>query len=443
MYFNREITQKLTQWKASLQKKPLMIMGARQVGKTTVIRAFGETAYPEVAYFNFERSPGIHEFFMKDKDPVKILRRLSILYGKKIDPQKTLIIFDEIQECQPALLSLKYFYEEVPGYDIIAAGSLLGVTLGKSGSFPVGKVAFLDLYPLTFSEYLAGADEKVYQAFSYFLHNSSIEAIPKAFFQSIMERFQEYLICGGMPEVAMKFVETRNFEEIQKTQDQILRSYQLDFAKHTKGSLPARIQYIWDSIPSQLAKENKKFIYKVVKQGARAREYESAITWLEQAGLVSKIFQINKPAIPLSSYQDLTAFKIYLIDVGLLIRMAHLEPKTLIENNRVLEEFKGALIENYVVQALKVNTGEAPVYWASNGKAEVDFVISHKGRVFPLEVKSGVSTRSKSLAVYQKLYSPPLSLRLSSKNLGFSSGLLSLPLFYADHVEGFIEKVLG
>ena len=352
-----------------------------------------------------------------------------------------MIIFDEIQECSDALTSLKYFQEGPTNYSIIAAGSLLGLTLGKDRSFPVGKVDFLDLYPLTFTEFLKSADEKNYQAFLHFLDFNELKKIPDTFFTPIMNHFKTYIISGGMPEVAKKLVTTNDIKKCQKIQDQILRAYQLDFAKHAKGSMSTRIQYVWDSLPSQLAKENKKFLYNVVKKGARAREYEDAITWLQQAGLISKVFRINKPALPLSAYRDLSNFKVYMLDSGLLMRMARLDPRDYIAGSSLFQEFKGAIIENYIAQCFTTQYGHTPTYWASDGTAEVDFIVQQDSAVFPIEVKSGTTSKSKSLTVYKNKYKPKLRIRLSPLNLTLDDDLINIPLFYADHIVALVNKV--
>ena len=417
-------------------------MGARQVGKTTLIKSFGEDNYSQVAYFNFERQTELHQIFQQTKDPQRILDSLALLHGTEIVPRTTLLFFDEIQECSEALISLKYFQEEAAGYSIIAAGSLLGLTLGNDRAFPVGKVEFLDLYPLTFSEYLASVDKKNHEAFQHFLEAKKIENIPTVFFNPIMSRFKEYIISGGMPEPAMQFATTKDVAKTQKIQDQIIRSYQLDFAKYASNATSTRIQYIWNSLPSQLSKENKKFIYRVVKKGARAREYEEAITWLTQAALVSKVYRVSKPGLPLSAYRDLSVFKLYLLDVGLLIRMSGLDPQNYVLASTLFEEFKGSLIENYIAQSLQASSGTSPCYWTSEGIAEVDFIISDGMNIFPLEIKSGMVTKSKSLMVYTKKYNPQLRVRCSARNLSLDNTLLNIPLFYADHIFSLIKKSL-
>lgn len=442
MIFKRNITSKLLSWKNDKSKKPLVIMGARQVGKTTVINEFGKDHYRDVHYFNFELNPELHEFFKINKSPERILSDLSLFTNKHIDITASLIVFDEIQACPDALTSLKYFEESNNKYNLIAAGSLLGVTLGQERSFPVGKVEFLDLYPLTFEEFLSNADDRLYQAYCHYIDQSKIVKIPTAFFEPLLATFKKYLICGGMPEAASHFVLNNSVNELQKIQDAILRSYQLDFAKYTSPVTANRIQYIWNSIPSQLAKENKKFIYKAVKKGARAREYESSITWLTQAGIIHQIYNVNNPSIPLQAYRDLSAFKIYMLDVGLLMRKSKLNPSTLITGHDLFKEFKGTLIENYVAQSLTNSIGYEPCYWTSDRSAEIDYIIEHNNKVIPIEVKSGRSTRAKSLSEYDKKYKPEIKIRISPLNLQLDNSLINIPIFYTDKVFKIIDKIL-
>ena len=404
MYFKRNISNDLENWKNHPNRKPLIVMGARQVGKTTTIKTFAENHFSDMAYFNFERQPEIHSFFQQSKDPQRIITNLSLIHGKEIEPKKTLLVFDEVQDCRDALIALKYFQEETPEYAIIAAGSLLGITLGNDRSFPVGKVAFMDIYPLSFSEYLSTVDEKHYKIYLHVINENKIDQLPDAFFNPLMDIFKQYLISGGMPEVAAHFAVSKNLEQTQEIQDQILRSYQMDFAKHTDSATATRIQYVWDSLPAQLSKENKKFLYSVIKTGARARSYEDAITWLEQAGLVAKIYRIKKPGLPLSAYRDLSAFKLYMLDIGLLQRMARLDPTVHIAGNSFFTEFKGAIAENYVAQCFQRLFSDTPGYWTSKGQAEVDFLIPNHSKIFPVEVKSGMVTKSKSLLVYQQKF---------------------------------------
>ena len=441
MIFKRDIERSLESWKDNPKRKPLIIMGPRQVGKTTLIQAFGKAKFEDLAYFNFELNQEIHEFFKFNKEPKRIIENLSLFRGKVIDKTKSLIVFDEIQECPEALTALKYFEENNEQYNLIAAGSLLGITLGPKRSFPVGKVEFLDLHPLTFEEYLKNTDDQLYQSYNHFLNLKSINKIPNAFFEPLLAKFKNYLICGGMPEPASLFSETKDLSKSQKYQNEILRSYKLDFAKHSTPTLANRVLYVWNSISSQLAKENKKFLYKAIKEGARAREYESAITWLQQAGIIHLVFNVNKPSLPLSAYRDLSTFKMYLLDVGLLMRLSQLNPSTLLNGDLLFQEFKGSFVENYVAQSLAKLTGAPLNYWSSNRTAEVDYLIEHENHIIPIEVKSGKAIRSKSLAEYNKKYQPKIRIRLSNLNLKREESFINIPIFYCDQILNFINKV--
>jgi uncharacterized protein len=429
MQFERDIESQLLTWKNSVYRKPLVLKGARQVGKTSLLKKLGKTAFENTAYYNFDEKAELKQFFEQTKDVNRILQNLSLVHGKRIEPEKTLIIFDEIQECKPALNSLKYFAEHAPNYAIASAGSLLGITLGQESSFPVGKVTFQEVLPLSFSEFIKGLDPNLS---AYLQSISSLAPIPDLFFNSLLEKFKMYFICGGMPEPAKYLVESQDIELVQRTLKGINDAYALDFSKHPVMKDVAKIGYIWDSIPSQLGRENKKFLYQAVKTGARARDYEDALLWLVQAGLVYKINRCNKPNLPLVAYDDLSAFKIYPLDVGLLRRLAQLDPNVLIEGNRLFVEFKGALTENYILQSLLKQFEVMPRYWTSEGKAEVDFLIQHKDQIIPIEVKSDENVRSKSLTYYHQTYQPSVRIRYSLKNLDWNSGLLNIPLFLAD-----------
>ncbi len=443
--FKRHIIKKLKSWLVSKDRKPLLLMGARQVGKTTVIKEFGQLKesdkqlFDRIAYYDFEKSPELHQIFEKSRDPKRIINSLNLLNDDNITP-KTLIVFDEIQQCRDALTALKYFQEEAPEYAIIAAGSYLGVTLGHGHSFPVGKLELLNLYPLTFTEFLESYDPKLYKAYIHFIEANEIGPVPDIFFNPISERFKEYIVCGGMPEVASKYVETGNYQEVAKIKDNILTSYENDLNKHADKTTAIKIRYVWDSLPTQLAKENKKFIYGLAKTGARARELEEAINWLKDSRLVAKVSRVQNPKLPLRAHADLSKFKLYMLDVGLLVRMSDLDPKAYMTGSKLFTEFKGALTENYVAQCLTATHEKALHYWESNGKAEIDFLLNDNNTVLPLEVKSGSSTKSKSLSVYKQKYNPNLRVRLSIKNLILDQDLLNIPLFYADHLRAFIEK---
>lgn len=431
MEIYREITEKLEQWKNSDNRRPLIIQGARQIGKTWVMKKFGEDHYQYTAYFNFEASKELCLEFEKTKDPARIISILSLYTGVPINSEDTLIIFDEIQECPDALNSLKYFCEEAPQFHIMAAGSLLGVAIHHHTGFPVGKVDFLRMYPITFREYLRTAGHELVD---YVDGMDSIQPLPEIISGRIWSEFRKYEICGGMPKAAVASLENKGNERICKEQEEILTSYYFDFTKQTSSAEFPRIAAVWQSLPSQLAKENRKFIYKVVKPGARAREYENAISWLREAGLVYQIFCASKPGLPLSAFDDLSAFKLYMLDIGLLRSLAKLPPEIFTDPNPLFTEFKEALMENLVAQALASQLAQQPRYWVSNGTAEIDFLIQEGLSILPVEVKSSTNTAGKSLSVYIGKYSPDRAIVFSGKGLSAatnsetSTQILNIPL---------------
>lgn len=443
MKFERSIYKSLKIWQKDGKKKPLLLMGARQIGKTTLLKTFGSDEYEDFIYLNFEKQRDIHAFFTGNKDPETILENISLLYGKEIEEESCLIILDEIQECKDALIALKYFAEERPGIHLVGAGSLLGLSIGNDRSFPVGKVQFLHMYPLTFEEYLQAADSKLYKSYLHYLATEELQPLQEAFFTPLKALYKEYTLFGGMPEVASEYLVTRDVEKAQAIQDQILLAYSLDFVKHAQATTSTKIQQVWESIPSQLAKENKKFVYKLIKSGARAREYEVAILWLIQAGLLYKISNVSTPAIPVKAYENISVYKLYVFESGLLIRLAGLDPKVFIHGDLLFTEFRGALAENQVSQALAATMHELPCYWTSDGKAEIDFIISKKNYCIPVEVKSGTATKAKSLSVYKEKYQPELRIRVSNKNLSLDGDLLNVPLFYAERISELVGKVVG
>jgi len=436
MEIKRSIQKKLSAWKQALDRKPLILQGARQVGKTWLLKHFGASEFNTVAYFNFEEQPDLKQFFQNTKDVLRIIQNLSLVHGQAILPQKTLVIFDEIQECNDALNALKYFCENAPEFAIACAGSLLGVTMSRGNSFPVGKVDFLQLNPVCFSEFLSAADPAL---FSFLESINQIEPLPDIFFHPLVDKLKMFFICGGMPEAVVALLEKQDMAKTQQVLQNIINAYALDFSKHAENKDIPKINHLWSSIPSQLARDNKKFLYQSVKSGARAREYEDALLWLSHAGLIHRIFRISKPGLPLSAYDDLSAFKLYLIDVGLLRRLSLLDPIAIREGNRLFTEFKGALSENYILQHLVASFEGTPRYWTSGSQAEVDFVIQIKNEIIPIEVKSDESIRSKSLTVYNDLYHPPVRIRYSLKNLKKNDGLINIPLFMVDYT----EKLLG
>lgn len=436
MEIKRNINSKLLKWKESSSRNPLILQGARQVGKTHLLKIFGEKEYESTAYFNFEKNPELSQFFKINKEPKRIIENLSIVNGKEIKPYKTLIIFDEIQECNEALNSLKYFSEESSEYHIACAGSLLGVSISRGMSFPVGKVDFENLYPVSFREFLSVAEPSM---LSYLENIENIEAIPDMFFNKILEKFRLYMISGGMPKSITTLLGEYSIDKCESVLKDIINSYKLDFSKHANNNDIQRINYIWDSLPLQLSKENKKFVYKVVKTGARAREYEDALSWLRNAGLIYKVFKSEKPGLPLSAFDDLSAFKVYVLDVGILRKMSNLKPSIIGEDNLIFSEFKGSFTENYILQSLTSLFNESFRYWASGNEAEVDFLLQYGNEIIPIEVKSNKYVRSKSLAFYRMKYKPSLCIRYSLNNLQYSSGFLNIPLFMSDFTEKLIS----
>ena len=421
---------KLIEWKNDKNRKPLILKGARQVGKTYILQEFGANYYENTAYFNFDHDEGLAELFLNTKDPKRIVEQLSLAAGKKINPHTTLIIFDEIQECPNALNSLKYFCEEASEYHVACAGSLLGIRLSKT-SFPVGKVDFLNLYPMTFSEFLiADGSENLVVVMK---QMKEIRKIPKLFEEQLIEKLKVYYIVGGMPEAVFSWVNDKDIEKVNKIQKNILDSYESDFSKHTDASEANKISLIWNGVPSQLAKENKKFVYQVVKDGARAREYESALNWLNDANLISKCYLVRKCAFPLKAYNDLSAFKIYMNDVGLLRRMSNLDSKIILEGNKLFEEFKGSFTENYVANMLTYVLGEAPNYYTFD-RNEIDFVIQKNNKIIPIEVKSDKSTNHNSLTKYNMKNDNEISFRFSLNNLSKDGKIINVPLYFIEYI---------
>lgn len=360
----RLLLKRLLEWKNSPYRKPLILKGVRQVGKTWILKEFGKLYYENIAYFNFDENEEYKQFFETTKNVDRILQNLMLASGQKIMPEKTFIIFDEVQECPKAINSMKYFCENAPQYHIACAGSLLGISLAKPSSFPVGKVNFMQVDPMTFTEFLlASGDENLAE---YLNKVDTIEPIPDAFFNPLYEKLKMYYVTGGMPESVRMWTEERDVSAVQEVLSGIINAYERDFAKYPDVNEFPKISMIWKSIPSQLARENKKFIYKAVKEGARAREYENALQWLVDARLVHKIYRSSAPGLPMSAYDDLSAFKIYLVDVGLLRRLSQLAPTAFGEGNRLFTEFKGALTENFVLQILITQFEVIPRYWNQN-----------------------------------------------------------------------------
>ena len=440
----RLIMHKLLDWKNSPYRKPLILKGVRQVGKTWVLKEFGKRYYENVAYFNFDENEEYKQFFETTKDVDRILQNLMLASGENIAPEKTLIIFDEVQDCPKVINSMKYFCENAPQYHIACAGSLLGITLAKPSSFPVGKVNFMQIDPMTFTEFLfANGDENLA---NYLESVDTLEPIPEAIFNPLQEKLKMYYVTGGMPESILMWTEARDVSAMQEALSGIIDAYERDFAKHPNVSEFPKLSMIWKSIPSQLAKENKKFLYKVVKPGARAREYEDALQWLVDARLVHKIYRSTAPGLPMSAYDDIAAFKIYMVDVGLLRRLAQLAPTAFGEGNRLFTEFKGALTENFVLQTLLTQFEVVPRYWSQNNPPyEVDFLIQHENDIIPIEVKSETNIAGKSLRKFKELFPDQVKLRVrfSLNNLKLDDDVLNIPLFMADHADRLIGLALA
>lgn len=439
----RLILKALLKWKNSRHRNPLILKGVRQVGKTWVLKEFGRRYYENVAYFNFDENEEYKQFFETTKDVERILQNLMLASGQRIRPETTLIIFDEVQDCPKVINSMKYFCENAPQYHVACAGSLLGIALVKPSSFPVGKVNFMQIDPMTFTEFLmANGDENLV---AYLNSVDAIQPIPDAFFNPLTEKLKMYYVTGGMPEPVALWTQERDVEAMQEALSGIIGAYERDFAKHPDLKEFPKISMIWKSIPSQLARENKKFIYKVVKEGARAREYEDALQWLADARLVHKVYRSSAPRLPIAAYDDLSAFKIYLVDVGLLRRLAQLAPTAFGEGNRLFTEFKGALTENYVLQTLITQFEVQPRYWSqTNPPYEMAFLIQRENDIFPVEVKSESNTASKSLRKFKELFPDEVKLRIrfSLDNLKLDGDVLNIPLFMADQADRLIGMAL-
>lgn len=422
----RMAMENLFAWKQSRRRKPLIIEGARQVGKTWLMKEFGRQAYADTVYINFDSNARMAELFASDLDTKRLVLGLELYAGRKIDPEHALLIFDEVQEVPRALAALKYFCEDAPQYHIVCAGSLLGIALHRGTSFPVGKVDFLKLYPLSFQEFLMAIGK---QQFSELLDQQDFSMIT-SFRETYADALKQYYFVGGMPEAVESFAENQDFNEVRQIQKRILAAYEQDFSKHAPNEVVPRLRMLWNSIPAQLAKENKKFIYGLVREGARAKDYETALLWLSDCGLVHRVSRVNAPGIPLRAYEDMKAFKLFVLDVGLLGCMTGLHQRTLLDGNTLFVEFKGALTEQYVCQQLKTLADLELCYYTNDrGSCEVDFVVDTGGRVMPLEVKAETNLRAKSLKTYREKFSPELAIRTSMADYRKEDGLVNLPLY--------------
>jgi len=416
----------LSKWKKSKNRKPLIIQGARQVGKTWLMKEFGRREYEQVAYINFESSDSLKAIFQENFDVTRLITAFQIETGIRIRPENTLLILDEIQEADRVITSLKYFCENAPEYHIMAAGSLLGITLHQKTSFPVGKVDFLNLYPMSFNEFLlALGQEQLYE-----LLKSNDWPMITSFKTKLIGHLRHYYFIGGMPEAVSSFLSENDFDKVRSIQKSILSSYDHDFSKHAPAEIVPRIKMLWQSIPSQLSKENKKFIYGVVKQGGRAKEFELALAWLTDCGLVHKIQRISKPAIPLVAYQDNSAFKLFILDVGLLSAMGGLIKQTILQGNSIFSEFKGALAEQFVLQHFKTRLDDKVFYWSSDtSQAELDFVIQNNDQVIPIEVKAEENLKAKSLKSFYEKFNPKIAVRTSMSDYRDDGWLVNVPLY--------------
>lgn len=426
----RKISEYLEQWKESPHRKPLIVQGARQVGKTYSILEFGRTHYENVVYFNFETNPRLNQTFDEDISPVYLIPVLSHIAGQTIVTEKTLIVFDEVQLCERALTSLKYFCEDAPDYHIIVAGSLLGVAVNRqSFSFPVGKVDMKTLYPMDMEEFLLALGEKelVHQIRQCFLHDSPM---PSALHDAAMMRYRQYQIVGGMPECVLQFAGTGDYILVRHIQDTILASYLNDMSKYNTKNEIKKTRLAYDNITVQLSKKNTRFQYKLLKKGGRAAEFENAIEWLSLSGIVSQVYKVEQIKKPLENYRDIDSFKIYVSDLGLLSAKKDLVAEDILYMSEELNDFKGGMTENYVQVQLSIN-GYRTYYWESSRGAEVDFIIQREGNLIPVEVKAADNTRAKSLNVYRKMYQPAYAIKLSAKNFGFEDGIKTVPLYAA------------
>lgn len=432
---NRIKLEALKAWKKSSTRKPLIIRGARQVGKTWLMKEFGRTEYEQVAYINFEKNRRLKSLFTDDFDFSRVIVALQAETGLTINPESTLLIFDEIQAVPEAITALKYFQEDAGEYHIVAAGSLLGIALHAHVSFPVGKVEFLDLHPLTFEEFLDALGD---HALTNILTKGDWILIA-AYKSRLIERLRQYYYVGGMPEAVLRFCESKNFSEARIIQQQILDAFEQDFSKYAPAEIVPRIRMVWNSIPSQLAKENRKFIYGLLKEGSRAKDYELAFSWLTDCGQAYKVYRVARPDFPLKAYEDPGAFKMFMVDIGLMSAMVDLDPKTLLEGNTIFREFKGALTEQFVYQQFVSSENFVVYYWsADRSTAEVDFIIQNEGRIIPVEVKAEENLQAKSLKVFREKYHPELSVRLSMSDFRDQEWLINLPLYSMNKLKELI-----
>lgn len=441
MRISRDIISTFKEWKDAPMRKPILLQGARQIGKTWAMETFGKESFEYCAKFDFDRQEELKSVFQNTKMPERIIKELALFCDVPIIAGKTLIIFDEIQECEEALNCLKYFCEDAPEYHIMAAGSLLGVAVKKRRmTVPVGKVRVVRMYPLSFKEFLRASDIHTYE---YIEQLTAIEKLPEIILNKLKLEYRRYLVCGGMPDAACAMLENQGMENVDAILQDILDLYELDFAKYAEPREIPRIHAIWHSLPSQLAKENRKFVYKVVKPGARAKDYEDALLWLEDAGMIYRINNITRPLFPLSAYEDLSAFKLYACDCGLLRRLAKLPSSIIVSPTANYTEFKGAMAENAILQSLMpILRREVPFYWSPDSRAEIEFVIQWNDEIIPIEVKAENCVSGRSLSVYKEKYAPKHRIRFSFLNLQYNCGMLSCPSPMADWLPSLLERCL-
>ena len=423
----RSLYKKLLEWKANPNRKPLLLQGARQVGKTYLVTKFGETEYKKYIYLNFEQDETLASLFSHNLDPLEILNNISLYVGYKIELKNTLLFFDEIQAAPKAITSLKYFQEQLPNLHLIAAGSLLGVSIGKQSSFPVGKVNFMTLYPLSFEEFLIANNENL--LVENLKTKTNFQPLIDTLHNKLQKYFKLFLFIGGMPEVVHDYIDHQNIVTVRQLQNEILEAYTRDFSKYTEKNIAIKTTEIWQSIPYQLAKENKKFKYNAVRKNARASYYELTISWLQSAGLIYLAHQITVPKLPLSGYTDNAKFKIYLLDTGLLGAMLNVSSDIIIKPNALFTEYNGAFIENYVANELVKANEKKLFYWTSKSDAEVDFLLQLKNEILPIEVKSGLSKNLKSIRSYASKYKPKNICRISPRNFYNDNDFINLPIY--------------
>lgn len=440
MEIKRDIMDVLKQWRDAPDRKPLLLKGARQIGKTWLMETFGRECFKYVVSFDFDNEPDLKEFFQTTKDPERLIKELELYSSQPIVAGQTLIVFDEIQECEEALNSLKHFCEKAPQYHIIAAGSLLGVAVRKRRmSVPVGKVDIVRMYPITFREFLRAADPNT---FGYIEAMTEVRHLPEIVLNKLRTEYRRYQVCGGMPEAVIALLDNKGMQKVESTLQAILDLYDLDFAKYASPLEVARIHLLWHSLPTHLSKENRKFVYRAIRTGARARDYEDALLWLEEAGMIHRVYSLSKPAMPLSAYQQSDAFKIYACDCGLLRRLARLPASVFTNPVANFTEFKGAMAENAVLQSLlPLLDVQVPDYWTSGNKAEVEFIIQWGEEIIPVEVKAEANISGKSLSEYTKKYDPLYRIRFSMQNMQYNGGLFSCPSPLSAWLDKWMEMI--